>query len=607
MPTHVNQSPRSILKSVFGFDSFRPLQEDCIFSILEKRDALLLMPTGGGKSLCYQLPALAFDGLTVVVSPLISLMQDQVSQLKDLGVAAGVLNSSLSWDEYRWNAESVRDGTTKILFMAPETLVKDDVLEMLSSVAVDLFAVDEAHCISEWGHDFRPEYRQLSHLRPRFPEAVWLAMTATATERVRQDIVRNLELRDPRIFTGSFNRTNLFYEIIPKINPLAQTLDFLGRFREQSGIIYCFSRQQVETLAVQLQRSGFTALPYHAGLPDDERRRNQEMFIRDDVQVMVATIAFGMGINKPNVRFVIHYDMPRNIESYYQETGRAGRDGLPSHCLLLFGYGDIHKIKYLIEQKSDEDEKRSAQMHLNAMISFAESEDCRRRPLLEYFGERAEKDNCGLCDRCVNPRTPTFDMTLAAMKFLAVVLRTGQRFGAGHVINVLTGSENEKVLQYEHNETDVFGVGKEFSARQWQFLLRQMVQQKLVLKSDDIYGVLKISSFGMDVLKHKGKILGFPPPEENTRSSRPAKARKDAVEEYDGQLFERLRRRRKELADAQNVPPYIIFSDKTLIELSQQRPVTREGFANIYGVGAKKLEAYAEEFIRVIREHQVGP
>ena len=599
------EKAQSILKNVFGYDAFRPLQAECIDTVLQKRDALLIMPTGGGKSLCYQIPALMFNGLTVVVSPLIALMKDQVSQMKSLGLEAEVLNSSISFEEYDMNKLLIRSGQTKLLFMAPETLMKPDILEMLSSTGVDCLTIDEAHCISEWGHDFRPEYRRLKEIRERFPRAVCLAMTATATPRVREDIVANLDLTKARQFVASFNRTNLFYEIIPKSQPLLQTLDFLKRFRNQSGIIYCFSRRQVDELTDDLNSHGFKALAYHAGLTDETRHRNQEAFIRDDAQIMVATIAFGMGINKPNVRFVVHYDLPKNLESYYQETGRAGRDGIPAHCLLLFGYGDIAKIRYFIDQKTDEQEQRVAQRHLEAMVHYAESGVCRRIPLITYFGESYTQPECGLCDNCLNPREQTFDMTLATKKFLACVSRTGQRFGATHLIDVLRGSQQQRVFQNGHQDLDVYGLGKEFTVKQWKFLVRQFLQKRLLDKEEE-FGVLKLNSNSLEILNNKEMVQGYPPPVETTMSgggTDRTTASRYSPERYDQGLFEVLRRKRKELADKKNVPPYVIFPDKSLIEMSAVLPQTKEELSKIFGVGAKKLETYGDVFVQLIKAY----
>ncbi|MGE0269436.1 MAG: DNA helicase RecQ [Candidatus Omnitrophota bacterium] len=585
-----------ILHSVFGYTSFRPLQETCIQSVLDKRDTLLIMPTGGGKSLCYQIPALVFPGLTIVISPLISLMQDQVNQLKNLGVEVECLNSTLSLVEYDINVGRIKSGRTKLLFCAPETLFKEETLQMLSTCPVDCVTIDEAHCISEWGHDFRPEYRKIKELRGYFPDAVFLAVTATATQRVRQDIMTNLALNKPRELVASFNRDNLFYEVLPKGRATDQTLDYLEKFKKQSGIIYCFSRKQVDSLTEDLNEFGFKALPYHAGLPADVRRKNQELFIRDDVPIMVATIAFGMGINKPNVRFVIHYDLPKNIESYYQETGRAGRDGLPSHCLLLYSSADSAKIKYFIDQKTEEAQKRVAQNHLNTIMAYAQTRQCRRIPLITYFGEKYAVENCGLCDNCVNPQDTAMDLSVAASKFLQCVLETDERFGAVHVINVLRGSAAEKIISNNHDRCKTFGTGREWSVKQWQNFCHQLLEQKF-LNKDDEYSVLKLTPNAYKIFNRKLQFLGFPPDNDPL----PSKSVKvNQGESYDTALFERLRSKRKEIADQKGVPPYIIFSDKTLIDICQRKPKTRAEFAHVFGVGEQKLEKFSAEFIRVV-------
>jgi len=586
----------NILRSIFGYDSFRPLQETCIQSVLDKKDTVLIMPTGGGKSICYQIPALMQPGLTIVISPLISLMKDQVSQLKSLGIEAEVLNSSLTWDEYLINKAKVTSGKTKLLFLAPETLFKEEILEMLKNCQIDCITIDEAHCISEWGHDFRPEYRRIKDLRQHFPKAVFLAVTATATQRVRQDIINNLALKTPRELVASFNRDNLFYEVIPKARPTDQTIDYINKFKGQSGIIYCFSRKQVDTLTEELNYFGFKALPYHAGLPDDVRHKNQELFIRDDVPIMVATIAFGMGINKPNVRFVIHYDLPKNIESYYQETGRAGRDGLPSQCLLLFSSGDAGKIKYFIDQKTDETQKRVAQNHLNTIIAYAQSRQCRRIPLITYFGENWQFENCGLCDNCVKPKEATVNLTIPAIKLLQCISETDERFGALHVINVLRGSEAEKVVNYNHHHCKTFGAGRDWSIKQWQNLAQQLLSQSLLNKNDD-YGVLSLSQGSYEILSGKRPFQGYLL-EENAL---PAKTTRDkSSEAYDTSLFERLRSKRKEIADKTGVPPYIIFSDKSLIDMCQRKPRTKAEFSEVFGVGEQKLESFSAVFLSVI-------
>jgi len=445
-------TPESILKTTFGYDTFRPLQREIIDNVLARRDSLAIMPTGGGKSLCYQIPALLFDGLTVVVSPLIALMKDQVEQMRAAGVPALFLNSTLSPEAYNENMDYVRRGQVKLLYVAPETLLTPRILGLLAELKVDCLTIDEAHCISEWGHDFRPEYRQLADVRRRYPEAVCLALTATATPRVRADITRSLGFKASNEFVASFNRENLFIEVTPKRDGEIQLTRFLERFKDQSGIIYCFSRRQVDELSDYLERRGYAVRPYHAGLDDDTRRRNQEAYIRDDVQMMVATIAFGMGINKPNVRFIVHYDLPKSIEGYYQEIGRAGRDGLPAHCLLLYSYGDVAKLRYFIDQKEG-DERKAAVEQLDAIVRYAEDErNCRRKPLLAYFGEKFSAEKCDSCDNC-NAEAPVLeDITLPAQKFLSCVARTGERFGAGHVADVLLGSKNERVLRLGHDQ-----------------------------------------------------------------------------------------------------------------------------------------------------------
>jgi len=588
-----------LLKTTFGFDSFRPLQEKCILTVLDKKDTMLIMPTGGGKSLCYQIPSLIFDGLTVVISPLISLMKDQVTQLKELGVEAEVINSTLSPDEYNANKELVKSGRTKLLFVAPETLFKQDILEMLDQCKVDCITIDEAHCISEWGHDFRPDYRRIKDIRLNFPDAVFLAVTATATKRVRNDIITNLMLKVPVELIASFNRDNLFYEVVQKNRATDQTLDFLEKFKGQSGIIYCFSRKQVDALAADLNEYGFKALPYHAGLSSEVRNKNQEAFIRDDVPIIVATIAFGMGINKPNVRFVVHYDLPKNIESYYQETGRAGRDGLQSHCLLFFNPGDIAKIRYFIDQKPDEVQQRVAIDHLNAMVDFAESRTCRRIPLITYFGEDYTVENCGQCDNCVNIKEQTIDLSEEAIKFLQCISETEEMFGAVHVINVLRGSESEKVLNYNHNECRIYGKGIHLSLRQWQNLVRQFIQQRVIDKEEK-YGVLSLNKKSYDVLSGKLLFKGYPPEPDKVKSKLKNVPR---IMNYDDSLFNELRKKRKELADSKGVPPYVIFSDKSLLEMCQQLPKNKNEFMQVFGVGDQKLKKYGDMFLKIIKNY----
>ncbi len=591
-------TPKLILKNTFGYDSFRPLQDKVIENVLNKRDSLAVMPTGGGKSLCYQIPALIFEGLTVVVSPLIALMKDQVEQMHAVGVPALFLNSTLSPDAYQQNMEYVRRSQTKLLYLAPESLLTPRILELIASVKVDCFTIDEAHCISEWGHDFRPEYRQLVDVRRRFPDAVCLALTATATKRVRADIKTSLGFSASNEFIGSFNRDNLYIEVTPKSDPAIQTANFLKRFKDQSGIIYCFSRKQVDELTETLTRKGHSVRAYHAGLEDEQRHRNQEAFIRDDVQIIVATIAFGMGINKPNVRFVIHYDLPKSIESYYQEIGRAGRDGLPAHCLLLYSYSDVAKLKYFIEQKEGE-ERRVASKHLDAIVRYAEEQViCRRHPLLTYFGEDYTVQNCKNCDNC-NAEAPILeDITVPAQKFLSCVKRTGERFGAGHVVDVLLGSKKEKVLRFEHDKLSTYGIGLELNQKQWMHLARQLAQQNY-LEQEGEFHTLKLSPMAVEALRNRTPILGQL---QEVEERAPQKANKAELE-YNHALFAILRARRKELADEAGVPPYVVFSDRTLVEMSAYTPLTPESLLNINGIGQVKARQYGETFLDLIQQY----
>ena len=593
------RTPSFILKNTFGYDTFRPLQREVIENVLAGRDTLAVMPTGGGKSLCYQIPALLLSGLTVVVSPLISLMKDQVEQLRAYGVPSLFLNSSLGPQEYQENMEYVKNGEVKLLYLAPETLLTPRILALLASVKVDLLTIDEAHCISEWGHDFRPEYRQLVEVRKRFPKAVCLALTATATSRVRQDIRTTLKFSSTNEFIASFNRENLYIEVLRKQDPYLQTIAMLERYKDQSGIVYCFSRKQVDELAMYLASKGYSVRPYHAGLEDSERRRNQEAFIRDDAQIIVATIAFGMGINKPDVRFVIHFDLPKSLESYYQEIGRAGRDGLPAHCLLLYTYSDAAKISYFIDQKSGA-EKRVAIQHLDAIVRFAEDETaCRRKPLLNYFGESVVADNCSSCDNCTSAPTPLADITILAQKFLSCVKRADEKFGAGHIVDILLGSENEKVLRWEHNKLSTYGIGKELTRKQWTHIARQLVNMGF-LKQDGEYHTLSLTEKALQALRKREKIMGIV--QEAEREKKDGKKKKDEIE-YNHALFALLRQRRKEVADEAGVPPYVIFPDRTLVEMAAYYPQSVSSLLKISGVGQMKLRQYGEPFLDVIQAY----
>ena len=593
------QKAKEILKKTFGYDAFRPLQQEIIESIVNKKDCLVVMPTGGGKSLCYQIPALMFDGLTIVISPLISLMKDQVEQLRQLGVDTALLNSSLSQKDYNQNYINVKSGKAKLLYLAPESLQKDDIAALLKSIKVDCITVDEAHCISEWGHDFRKDYRLLGSFKKSFPSAVCIGLTATATPRVQDDIMKNLKMNNPKKFIASFNRQNLFLQVYPKREPFQQTIDFLNEHKNQSGIIYCFSRKQVDTLHEELSELGYSTKPYHAGLSDEERNTNQDLFIKDEVQIIIATIAFGMGINKSNVRFVLHYDLPKNLESYYQEIGRSGRDGVRSDCLLLFSYGDISKINYFIDQKENERERLSAKMHLEAMIKYAETEICRRQPLINYFGEVYKIDKCGMCDNCLSEEDDSdkTDITVYTQKLLSALKRTGEVFGLNYIIDVLLGNDTDRILSNNHHKLSVFGIGKELSKKQWQILSHQLIRKEIVTRDND-FGSLKLSPSASDVLFNNKKVFGLiKEPEMKKRKL------KTIDLEYDQKLFELLRVKRKQIADQKNIPPFVIFADSTLIQMAIEYPQTENELLRISGVGVKKLESYGNAFLTIIKNY----
>jgi len=591
------QSLEAALKHYFGYDSFRPGQQQIIEQALQNQDLLIVMPTGGGKSLCFQLPALLKKGLTVVVSPLIALMQDQVEALRDNGIGATFLNSSLNSYQVRSREQAILDGKVKLLYIAPERLLSERFLPFLDlvqeKIGIAAFAIDEAHCVSEWGHDFRPEYRQLKQLRQRYPGVPTLALTATATDRVRQDIIQQLGLKHPSIHIASFNRPNLYYEILPKQKQSYNQLLQLIRQTEGSGIVYCLSRRKVDEITLKLQHDGIAALPYHAGLDDAERTANQTRFIRDDVRVMVATIAFGMGINKPDVRFVIHYDLPRNIESYYQESGRAGRDGEPARCTLFFSYGDIKTIEYLIEQKSNPQEQRIARQQLRQVLDFAEGTDCCRTIVLGYFGERFA-GNCGNCDRCCYPK-PVADWTIEAMKFLSCVARCQERFGMNYIIDVLRGSKNQKILQNGHHKLSTYGIGKDKSVEDWRLLGRSLLHQGLVDQTTDGYSVLKLNARSWEVMRRQ-RSVSIAVTVVETPEVQPLETRTAEVE----MLFQRLRSLRKQIADEQSVPPYVVFADSTLKLMALQQPQTLAQFAQISGVGTHKLSQYGRIFLAEI-------
>lgn len=589
---------RDVLKKYFGYEEFRPLQEEIIENVMAKKDTLVIMPTGGGKSLCYQLPAILLEGLTLVISPLIALMKDQVDTLKANGVSAEFINSSLQPDEIYEIQDRARNGELKILYVAPERLSVDSFGQFLKSVNVQLIAIDEAHCISEWGHDFRPDYRNLKKLRKDFPDVPVIALTATATVKVRRDIVEQLSLQDAKIFLRSFNRENLTYYVQPKKGVFDQLMVLLEKHKDQSVIIYCSSRNTTEELAYDLRKEKFKASAYHAGLDQQKRSSTQEKFIRDEVDIIVATIAFGMGIDKPDVRLVVHYDLPKSLEGYYQETGRAGRDGLASDCVLFYSYGDKMKQDYFIRQITQENERLMAEQKLDQVIEFSELQHCRRGYLLKYFGEDWQAENCGNCDSCMTPKEE-IDATEISYKILSAVIRTGERFGANHVVDVLLGKNTKKIKELGHEDLPVFGVEKKYEKEEIRHFITALLSLGFLVKNDGQYPTLRVSDLGKESLKYRQKIFLAKP--KNVKESVVKKQTVDL--DFDQTLFNKLKVFRKELADQKNVPPFVIFSDVSLREMSHYLPLSLESFSRITGVGAMKLTQYGELFLMIIQNY----
>jgi ATP-dependent DNA helicase RecQ len=586
----------ALLKKHFGYETFRPLQADIIQHVLAQKNSLILMPTGGGKSLCFQLPALKFEGLTLVISPLIALMKDQVDNLQANGIPAAFLNSTLNLSEVNNVRQRVLNNELKLLYIAPERLSANGFREFLAQLKISLIAIDEAHCISEWGHDFRPDYRNLRQLRADFPQTPIIALTATATEKVRADIQQQLALKDARVFLSSFNRPNLSYFIQPKQQPFEKLIELLNQHKNEPTIIYCFSRKNTETLASDLQANGINALPYHAGLDGNTRRQTQEKFIRDQIQVIVATIAFGMGIDKPDIRLIVHFDLPKSIEGYYQETGRAGRDGLPAKCVLFYSFGDKFKHDYFIRQTIDEAERERSAQNLQKVIDFCESINCRRQFLLEYFNEKFSQ-TCDGCDICLNVGEK-FDATELTQKILSCVARVRERFGANYITEILAGSRSAKIQQRGHHQLPTFGIVKDFNATELRQIIKFLIAKNLLQRTEGEYPILLLTPKGWQFLRQSEKIT-LP------KIQREAKFKTRRLEklEFDAELFAELRNLRQELAEERDVPPFVIFGDQSLREMAHYLPQNLESFAKIHGVGSQKLASFGKKFLQVICEY----
>lgn len=611
---NITKCAQEILKDIFGYDSFRPLQLEIIKNLLAGKDTLAIMPTGGGKSLCYQIPALIFKGITIVVSPLISLMQDQVSSLKENGIPAEFLNSSLEFSEYLETVKKLKDGEIKIVYVSPEGLASDKMMGIFHecSMPINCITIDEAHCVSEWGHDFRPDYLSISNVRKHFPNAVCLALTATATASVQQDIIKNLQLYRPTVFTASFNRKNIFLEVKPKKNALSQVIECIEKHKDESGIIYCFSRKSVDELTMKLNNEGYSVLNYHAGLSDIQRTKNQNLFIKDKVRIIVATVAFGMGINKPNVRFVIHYDMAKSLEEYYQEIGRAGRDGLESHALLLYSPGDIHKIRFFFNEAADPEKSERL---LQGMINYAKARTCRRRALLSYFGENfsgadTSADEC--CDICAAGPVNLTDVTIPSQKLMSCIFRLKQHYGAAYVIDVLLGSKQKRIMENHHNELSTWGIGKELEKSDWFELTDLLIETGYILKVRE-YNVLAVSKMGALALTNRTQIKL--PVQLNFKNIINAPKQKPSfvlhkkneflknLSEKDTELYNAIKQWRNSTAEKENIAPYMIFGDKTIEELVEKKPASEKELLSVFGIGTVKAEKIGAPVLRIIGNH----